>query len=160
MRTINCFLWKSGGREWWGEDLGYSLVCFSPWQEFWASTDLAFGLHVENSSFHHCLREIFTGFQHFHFQDLLGVILENSSCRRRKKVWPPWHKFDLPQDISIMAYFFLVSADFFAGQLLTCALTIGGSGFTGFCLSGLGPKGRPCHHHLKLLVPYSLSSPI
>lgn len=71
------------------------------------------------------IKEICTGFQRFHFQDLLGVTLENSSCPRREKVWPPWHKFDLTQDISIRAYFFLVSAGFFAGQLLTCAPMLG-----------------------------------
>lgn len=143
-----------------GVVVGRSWLCSSLQPESWASTDLAFGLCVENSSFHHRLGEVCRGFQHFHFQDLLGVALENSSCPGRKKVWPFWHKFDLPQDISIRAYFFLVSTDFFAGQLLTWALILGGRGLKGFCLSGLGPRARSCYHHVKLLVPYSLSSPI
>lgn len=143
MRSIKCFLWKSGGRGWWEEEPGCALVCFSRQPECWASTGLAFGLRVENNSFHHRLEEIRTGFQRFHFQDLLGVALENSSCPGKEKVWPPWHKSDLPQDVSIREYFFLVSADFFAGQLLTCALMLGGGGLTGFCLSGLSPELDP-----------------
>lgn len=91
-----------------------------------------------------------------------GLYWKSSAASEVKKydttTTPPWHKFDLSKGISVRVYFSLDSADFFTGQMLTYALTFGGSSLVGFCLSSQRPRAR--HHDANLLVPYFSSSSI